>query len=114
MTCKQKDECIGDFTSLVEMQQKSCVLNEQNDVFGTMKISENGIKRFDWITYGQFDREVQKFRNVLAHHRINQGDNVAVIANNRVEWAVACYACNGVGAAIVPMYEAQLEKVNTI
>ena len=76
-----------------------------------MKVTQDGIKSFDWITYGEFNREVQKFRNVLVHHNIEKGDNVAVIANNRVEWAVACYACNGVGAAIVPMYEAQLEKV---
>ena len=93
------------------MQQKSCALNEYNDLFGTMKVTQDGIKSFDWITYGEFNREVQKFRNVLVHHNIEKGDNVAVIANNRVEWAVACYACNGVGAAIVPMYEAQLEKV---
>lgn len=92
------------------MQQKSCALNEHNDLFGTMKVTQDGIKSFDWITYGEFNREVQKFRNVLVHHNIEKGDNVAVIANNRVEWAVACYACNGVGAAIVPMYEAQLEK----
>ena len=30
--------------------------------------------------------------------------------NNRVEWAVAAYACFGLGAAFVPMYEAQLAK----
>ena len=36
---------------------------------------------------------------------------VAIIANNRVEWAAAAYACNGLGAVIVPMYEAQNEKV---
>ena len=30
--------------------------------------------------------------------------------NNRVEWAVVAYACFGLGAAFVPMYEAQLAK----
>jgi long-chain acyl-CoA synthetase len=33
-----------------------------------------------------------------------------MIANNRVEWAVAAYACFGLGAAFVPMYEAQNPK----
>ena len=35
-----------------------------------------------------------------------RGDHVAIIANNRVEWAVAAYASYGLGAAFVPMYEA--------
>jgi acyl-CoA synthetase (AMP-forming)/AMP-acid ligase II len=35
---------------------------------------------------------------------------VAIISNNRLEWAVTMYACQGLGAQIVPMYEAQLEK----
>ena len=33
-----------------------------------------------------------------------------MISNNRVEWAVAYFATLGMGAQIVPMYEAQAEK----
>ena len=33
-----------------------------------------------------------------------------MISNNRVEWAVCKYAVNGLGAQLVPMYEAQAEK----
>jgi len=32
------------------------------------------------------------------------------ISNNRVEWAVIFYATASVGGALVPMYEAQMEK----
>ena len=58
-------------------------------LFGT----RNGNK-FDWITYKQFEREVQKFRNVLVHHNFGVGDKIAVIVNNRVEWAVVAIAAN--------------------
>jgi long-chain acyl-CoA synthetase len=33
-----------------------------------------------------------------------------LISNNRIEWAAAFYAANGLGAQLVPMYEAQAEK----
>jgi long-chain acyl-CoA synthetase len=65
---------------------------------------------YEWITYTEFAREVQKLRNVLSHHQIEKGDKVALISNNRVEWAVTMYAVTGMGAQLVPMYEAQLEK----
>jgi long-subunit acyl-CoA synthetase (AMP-forming) len=35
---------------------------------------------------------------------------VALISNNRVEWAVAKFALASLGAPLVPMYEAQLDK----
>lgn len=53
---------------------------------------------------------VQRFRYVLKQHNIGVDDKVALISNNRVEWAVAYYATLGMGAQIVPMYEAQMEK----
>jgi long-chain acyl-CoA synthetase len=35
---------------------------------------------------------------------------VALISNNRLEWAVAYFATVSLGAQIVPMYEAQKES----
>jgi long-chain acyl-CoA synthetase len=63
-----------------------------------------------WTTYAQFGKQVDDFRGGLASLGIKRGDNVAIVSNNRVEWAVAAYACYGLGAALVPMYEAQLPK----
>src|SRR4029079_6568649 len=37
-------------------------------------------------------------------------DKIAIVSTNRVEGAVAAYACFGLGVAFVPMYEAQLPK----
>ncbi len=66
--------------------------------------------KYEWITYAEFGAMVDKFRIVLHEHKIQRGDKVVIISNNRVEWAVAMYAVTGLGAQLVPMYEAQLEK----
>ena len=58
---------------------------------------------------GQFGEEIDKFRTVLAGLGVGADDKVALISNNRVEWAVTYYAANGLGAQIVPLYEAQTE-----
>ena len=85
-----------DFDTLVEMQIKSCETNENSYLFGT-----RGIDKFEWITYSQFEREVQKFRNVLAHLDFGHGDKVAVICNNRVEWATIAFAAAGRGGIVL-------------
>jgi long-chain acyl-CoA synthetase len=41
---------------------------------------------------------------------VERGDKVAVISDNRVEWAIGAYATYGLGAHYVPMYEAQHPK----
>lgn len=71
---------------------KSCEKFSDRPCFGSR--SEKGDK-YDWISYQEFGRRVQKFRNVLTHHKIGPGDKVAIISNNRVEWAVAFYAVTG-------------------
>lgn len=38
---------------------------------------------------------------------MSEGDRVAIVSNNRVEWAVAAYATYGLGATFVPLYESQ-------
>jgi len=63
-----------------------------------------------WVTYNEFGKKVDRFRGALAHLGVTKGDIVAVISNNRVEWAVGEYAAFGLRAAYAPMYEAQSEK----
>ncbi len=60
--------------------------------------------------HAEFGKQVEAFRGGLVSLGIAAGDNIAIIANNRVEWAVAAYAAYGLGAAFVPMYEAQNPK----
>ncbi len=93
------------FENLVELFERSVKLYGSRELFGTKKGGD-----WVWTTYAELGRDVDRFRGGLASLGIKRGDNVAIISNNRVEWAVAAYACYGLGAALVPMYEAQLAK----
>ena len=93
------------FESLVELCEESCRSYADRQLFG---VKEG--PGWTWITYARFHELVDAFRGGLASLGIGRGDKVAIIADNRVEWAVACYATYGLGASFVPMYEAQLAK----
>lgn len=41
-------------------------------------------------------------------HNIGKDDKVAMISDNRVEWAVTFFAANSLGAQIIPMYQVQV------
>ncbi len=60
-----------------------------------------------WQSYGDFGREVLELAAGLAAGGIGAGDRVALISDNRPEWASVAYACHRIGAVVVPMYEAQ-------
>jgi long-chain acyl-CoA synthetase len=62
------------------------------------------------MTYREFARHVDEVRGGLASLGVEAGSTVAVIANNRFEWAVCAYATYGLGAKYAPMYESQLPK----
>ena len=91
--------------TLVDVYRASTTNYASRPLFGTKR---NGT--WEWITYADFAKDVDRFRGALAKFGVTRGDKVAAIANNRVEWAVAEYACFGLGAAFVPMYEQQSEK----
>ncbi len=93
------------FENLVDMFERSVKAYGPRDLFGTKRSG-----RWEWTTYGEMGKLVDDFRGGLASLGVKRGDNVCIVANNRVEWAVACYACLGLGAALVPMYEAQPSK----
>lgn len=93
------------FETLVDIFENSIATYPENDLFGTKK---NGV--WVWTTYLEFGKQVDAARAGLAELGVARGDRVAIVSNNRVEWAVLAYACYGLGAAFVPMYEAQLAK----
>jgi AMP-binding enzyme len=84
-----------DVKCLIELQENAVKKFGDSRCFGT-RVGNN----FEWISYREFGRLVEKFRNVLVHHKIGKNDKVALISNNRVEWAVAFYAVNGVGGQV--------------
>jgi long-chain acyl-CoA synthetase len=93
------------FETVVDILTHSVATFPSNELFGT---KTGGVWRFS--TYAEFGRDVERIRGGFASLGVGKGDRVAIIANNRPEWAVAAYAAYSLGAAFVPMYEAQLEK----
>jgi long-chain acyl-CoA synthetase len=93
------------FETLIDIYQESVDSFPHRELFGTKK---NG--RWQWMTYREFGRDVERLKGGLASLGLSKGDKIAIISNNRVEWAVGAYASYGIGAAYVPMYEAQLDK----
>ena len=95
------------FKNLVDLYERSCAAFAARPLFGTKKA---GGSQWDWLSYGDFKKLVDRCRGGLAALGVGPGDRVAIISDNRVEWAVACYATYGLRASFVPMYEAQLDK----
>jgi long-chain acyl-CoA synthetase len=93
--------------NLVEFFENSVKKFADRPLFGT----KNKIGTYDWITYKEFGRRVDNLRGGLAQMGIGKDDVVGVIANNRVEWAVAHFATLGLGGRFVPMYEIELPHV---
>ncbi len=94
-----------EYRNLVELYESSVSRFAESPIFGT-KDSDG----WSWMTYHDFGEQVDFARAGLAGLGLEQGDRVAVISDNRIEWAVGAYATYGLGAAWVPMYEAQLSK----
>src|ERR1700727_2359133 len=93
------------YENLVEMFERSAKTYGPRELFGTKK---NGL--WVWTTYAEVAKLVDELRGGLASLGIKLGDRVCLVSNNRVEWAVVADACLGLGASVVPMYEAQLPK----
>ncbi len=93
------------YTDLVDVLNRSVAEHAHRNLFGTKTGGE-----WRWITYSEFGKRVDAFRGGLASLGVTQGDTVAIISANRVEWAIAAYATYGLGARFSPMYESQLEK----
>src|SRR5690606_29089503 len=90
------------YDSLVELWARCCDKFADRELFG-----EKGADGWRFITFKEFKRRVDDCRAGLAALGVGNGDRVAIISNNRVEWAVAAHATYGLGAAYVPMYEVQ-------
>ena len=103
------------------MLESSTKLYAEKPLFG---VEEEG--KYQWVTYKDFSHEVDQMRANLESENIKKGlcsillylfnltffkgDRVALVCNNRREWAVIAYATYGRGAILVPMYENQAES----
>ncbi len=94
-----------EFTNLVQVLQNAVEQYGSRPLFG---VPRDGA--FVWTTFADFGRLVDQFRAGLSSLGVGRRAAVAVISNNRIEWAVGAHASYGLGASYVPMYEAQLDK----
>lgn len=89
-------------TNLIQVFEHARSAYAQRRLFGTRRQGE-----YRWITYQAFAEQVDLARGGLAEMGVARGDRVAIISDNRVEWAAAAYATYGLVAQFVPMYEDQ-------
>ncbi|MCZ7533982.1 MAG: long-chain fatty acid--CoA ligase [Acidimicrobiia bacterium] len=95
-----------DVATLAELYAQSVAAFPDNPLFGQRTPDGS----WEWITYREFGEAIDKARGGLASLGVSSGDKVAIISDNRPEWAVGAYATYSLGAAWVPMYEAQTQK----
>ena len=94
--------------NLVEIFEQAVEKFRDKDLFGTKNTEKTD---YNWVTYGQVADRVDNLRAGLASVGIKKGDSIGIIANNRVEWAVAAYATYGLSAKFIPMYESELDRI---
>ena len=94
------------YDNLVQLYTTSVERFGDNPLFG----ERDDAGTWDWMTYARFGETVDQARAGLAALGVGSGDRVAIISDNRTQWAVGAYATYGLGAAWVPMYEAQQPK----
>lgn len=93
--------------NLIDWWEESVAQFADRRLFGTK--NKNGI--YEWVTFKEVGERINNLRAALAQLGIGKDDAVGIIANNRVEWAVAAFATWGRIARFVPMYEAELVQV---
>lgn len=94
------------FETLSQLLEQSAGKFKDNDLFGTKQPDGS----WTWLSYGDFAQLVARCRGGLRALGVGPGDRVAIVADNRVEWATAAFASYGIGAEFVPMYPAQPPK----
>ena len=93
-------------SNVTEMQERAVAKYASQNLLGT-KVGG----KFEWITYAEFQEQIGEIRKVLHNNfGIKENEAVALICNNRVEWAASNYAINSLRAHTVPMYEVQPTK----
>jgi len=93
------------FNTLPEILEHSRAEHASRPFLGTKEAGT-----WKWMTHAEFGDAVDQARSGLADLGVVKGDRVAIISDNRKEWAISAYAAYGLGAAVVPMYEAQKDE----
>lgn len=91
--------------TLAELHELGCSEHADRPALGVREPGAGG--SWIWMSYRDLAAETGRLRSGLASLGVGFGDRVAIISDNRREWPITCYAVAGLGAVLVPMYEAQ-------
>jgi long-chain acyl-CoA synthetase len=97
-------------STIPEMLLDSARRHQKPDAF---QFKKNG----HWLSVStdEFLLRVEELALALLSLRVNPGDRIAILSENRIDWAVTDYAGLSIGASIVPIYPtlsaAQLEAL---
>ena len=94
----------GEFKTLNEMFLQSVARFSKPDCF----LSKCG-GAYKGLSSEEALHKVAGLASVLARRGVERGDRVALLSENRVEWALTDYALLGLGATPVPIYTTLLE-----
>jgi long-chain acyl-CoA synthetase len=98
-----------EFSSIPEMFRRVCDRFESDRRPALMHREEAG---YVGIPYGELRERVELFAGGLASLGIRRGDRVAIISENRPEWAIADFAIVSLGAIDVPVYPTMTARQN--
>ena len=74
-----------------------------NEVLNDPKVDDYMVEALKSVPPSTQTRLLTFVDEILAEHNISKEDKVALISNNRLEWATIKYATVGLGGQIVPM-----------
>jgi len=82
-----------------------------NDIFFAVADRDDRVvmmhrQAIQWVSIsaGEFYRDVVGVAQALRQWGIRKGDRVAILSENRPEWAIADFACLLIGSVVVPVY----------
>lgn len=90
---------------LVELVQQSVQRFAERPVFGHKRAGH-----WEWTTYRELGAAIDAARAGLHRLGLATGERLAIISENSSNWASVAHAAWGLGAVVVPMYEAQREQ----
>jgi long-chain acyl-CoA synthetase len=94
----------SEITTLNELFLKAVAKHAKPDCF---QFKSEG--RYQGVSSQEALRKVAALASLLSRLRLERGDRVAILSENRVEWALTDYALLGLGAIPVPIYTTLLE-----
>jgi len=88
------------FQTVPEMLMETIARFPEKDVFRFRK--EGKLQN---ITYSEFGEQIKDLTYSLIDLGITKGDKIAILSNNRPEWAIADFSIFSVNGVVVPIYQ---------